>query len=191
MPELRERPKMERAKAQNPAVLSPKQAARGLLSKYERQFEQRVPDEENETEHATGQVESASRRVEEEMIGAVQRFHGRKRKAKVQWKSYAEHQVPGTSRPGRQTSSTFASKSADTGKRSPAAKGIWQASDSTSASTQRGATPKEKLRAIAAMLKTRENIGAAAKASGKADAVGKKLRSKATAQTLNRTRRNA
>ena len=89
MPEPREKPKMEKPKAKSPSVLFPKQAARVLSSKYERQLEQRVPGEENETEYATGQVERGSRRVTEDMAGGVQRYHDRKRKAKVQRESYA------------------------------------------------------------------------------------------------------
>ncbi len=272
MPEPREKPKMEKPKAKSPSALSPKQAARVLSSKYERQLEQRVPGEENETEYATGQIERASRRVTEDVAGGVQRYHDGRRKAKAQWKFYAEqgqaptdggteqpkgaghpnapkerpiredgqnaadsskmrrqtnsrkktpgdklrsdavksqkertdrqraeifteHQAPDASRPGRQTGpspGTSAPKSTGTGKQPSAAKGAWRASESTPAVTRRGATPKERPRATAATLKTRENVGAAATASGKADAAGPKLRrAKAAAQALGQMRQSA
>lgn len=263
---------MERPKVKGPSALSPKQAARVLSTKYERQFEQGAPGEENETEYATGQIERASRSVTEDMAGGVQRYHDGKRKAKAQWKSYAgqdeapadggteqpegtghpnapkerpiteadqnaadssktrrqtnsrkktpddkpwsdaaklqkekttrqsaeiftERQTPDASRPGRQAGSspgTSAAKGNGTAKRPSAAKGTWQASESAPAVTWRGAMPKERPRATAATLKTRENVGAAAKVSGKADAAGTKLRrSKVAAQALSRTRRSA
>lgn len=271
MPEPREKPKMEKPQAKSPSALSPKQAARVLSSKYERQLEQRVPGEENETEYATGQVQSASRRVTEDVAGGVQRFHDGRRKAKAQWKSCAgQDEAPAdggteqsegarhptapkerpstedgqsaadspktrrqtnsrkkapddkrrpdaaksnatksqkentarqneeiftdTSRPGRQTGpspGTSTPKSTGTGKQPSAAKGAWQASDSAPAVTRRSATPKERPRAAAVTLKTRENIRAAAKASGKADVTGiRPRRIKAAAQSLRRMRQN-
>lgn len=272
MPEPREKPRMEKTKVKSPSVLSPTHAALVLSSKYERQLEQYVPGEENETEYATGQVERASRRVTEDVTGGVQRYHDGRRKARAQWKSYAEQgeapaggstdqqegtghpnapkerspaeprqrtadssktrrqtnsrkkapnderrsdaaksqkgysarqnvetfterQMPDASRPGRQVGpspGTSSAKSTGTAKQPSAAKWTWQAAESAPAVTRREATPKERPRVTAATLKTRENVGAAAKVSGKADAAGTKLRrSKAAAQALGRTRRSA
>lgn len=60
MPDLKERPTMDKPKHKAPALLSPKQAARVVASKYQRQFEQRIPGEESETEYATGRTEGAA-----------------------------------------------------------------------------------------------------------------------------------
>jgi hypothetical protein len=86
---------MEKPKTKSPSALSPKQAARVLSTKYERQLEQRVPGEENETEYATGQVERVSRRVTEDVAGGVRRYHDGRRKTKAQWKSAGQDTDPG------------------------------------------------------------------------------------------------
>lgn len=62
---------MEKPKARNPSVLSPKQAARVLTSNCQHQLEQRVPGEENETENATERIGGAAKRTPEELADGI------------------------------------------------------------------------------------------------------------------------
>lgn len=69
--------------------MSPKQAARVLTSNNQRQLEQRVPGEENETEYATNQIEDAAKRTAKELTEGISRFPDMKRKMQAQQKCRA------------------------------------------------------------------------------------------------------
>jgi cell wall-associated NlpC family hydrolase len=91
-----------------------------------------------------------------------------------------------------QTNNQVVPNSTVTAKRPPVATGTWEATDIPSASHPHGISPKERTRATAATLKTRENIRAAAKTAGKNMVPGaRSRRTKAAAQTFRRIKRNA
>ena len=73
MPELKEKPTMVMPKNKAPAMLTPKQAAHMLASKYRRQLDQRIPGEENETEYATDTVEDSATGAVDELAGRIRR----------------------------------------------------------------------------------------------------------------------
>ena len=189
MPEPKEKPRMEKPKAIKPSVLSPKQAARVLTSNYRNQLEQRVPGEETETEYATDRAENVAKRTAEELTGGLLHFPDKKQRMKAQRQAGTEQR---SQPPGEQAARNNRRK-ALMEKYPPSVNETWQATDSSPAvSLRQAGIPKERPHATAATLKTRENITAAAKVSGRADITGIKLHQyRSTAQVLRRTRQNA
>lgn len=90
MPELKEKPQMQKPKAKDSAILAPKQAAHMLAQKYRKQFDQRVSGEENETEYATNQTEQAATHTLDKISNGVQRLQIPQRKYRIKERTQAQ-----------------------------------------------------------------------------------------------------